>query len=127
MQMVAAVVHRQKPVWIAWIANGGSKIDDAIESSARPNPTVNHLSLRLTFVAVVVGTLVGRKRATEDFDTVGVRSTNDLLQACDQLLRSYFLRLVGSGLMRPAQIIDAFEHDHVLHSVSHEHVAIQPL
>src|SRR5215470_16852332 len=91
VEMVAAVVDRQHPGRMRYVAQGFVEVDDRIECSAVADPGVDRLALGFALRSPGPGkerlVLVRRQGAPEDPDAARARTHRELLEAGDHLLR----------------------------------------
>src|SRR5215831_14171129 len=102
VEVVAAVVDRQHPRRMRWVAQCFVEVDDRIECSAVADPGVDRLALGFALRSPGPGkerlVLVRCQGAPEDLDTARVGAYRELLQAGDHLLRRDLLLGLGPAI-----------------------------
>src|ERR1022692_493878 len=90
MQMIATVILRSQAARSRWVAQGGIKIDHSVESPRASNPLIHRHALRLTRCGPATIALIRKNGRAENLEATGVRPSDDLFVARDNLIRRNF-------------------------------------
>src|SRR6266568_2707492 len=106
------------------VAHGSLEVENSVKCPAGTNPLIYRLTRLFPVLTVVVRTFVRRQCRAEHPNSVQMRALDDLLQAQNELLSAY--QLAGKGRLfsgstirqsrlhvRPADVVNSFEHDQV--------------
>src|SRR5438309_8444071 len=129
MKMIAAVIGRKQAFWMLRIASHSVKINDCIEVSRSPDPLVDCLAvgLRRCRRMVVIRPNKRQDRCPEGANAVRMSPDDDLLVCAENAVHQRGVRSRSSLAFtcESAQIIYAFQNDHVTNISLCQDIAVE--
>ncbi len=124
MKVVARLESISELRRVSGVSDRPIEVEHAIKCAARADPLIYRLTRGFSIRAVVISTLVRRQCSPKYSDSVLMRPFDDLLQTHDEVLRADHLvnkrhlrgrSAVGQSWphVRPADVVDALQHDQV--------------
>src|SRR6267378_5104482 len=131
MQMIPTVILRSHAGRPRRVAQGGVKIDDAVESPRSSNPLVHRHALRLTGCGPSTNALIRKNSRAKNLEAPGVRASDDLFVSRDDFIRRY-LRPAATRIgirvrcIWLTNVVGTLEQNHRLNPGLCQNIASQP-